>query len=245
MENLDKWYKELSKERKLFAYVASFLLIGVWGFGFIPLLLLIYLELGVPKNNINKFFSIFTQLNWKKFSQLNWKKIIGIPLGLLVVGYIIAGLFIEPLGTLLALIPLIVLIIIYLVAKKIDKKHQLEQPNDRGYIWGYFQGITLLVWHSLLILLSVLMILDPTEYFKKNDIDFTIDPSLSGFFALLVTIFVIQIGIGILERSRLSLIIFTIFTFNPVIWVINFFYIRRRQYLSKDYYKKQELKESE
>ena len=58
MENLDKWYKELSKERKLFAYVASFLLIGVWGFGFIPLLLLIYLELGVPKNNINKFFSI-------------------------------------------------------------------------------------------------------------------------------------------------------------------------------------------
>ena len=89
------------------------------------------------------------------------------------------------------------------------------------------------------------MILDPTEYFKKNDIDFTIDPSLSGFFALLVTIFVIQIGIGILERSRLSLIIFTIFTFNPVIWVINFFYIRRRKYLSKDYYKKQELKESE
>ena len=233
MENLDKWYKELSKERKLFAYVASFLLIGVWGFGFIPLLLLIYLELGVPKNNINKFFSIFTQLNWKKFSQLNWKKIIGIPLGLLVVGYIITGLYIAPLGTLLALIPLIVLIIIYLVAKKIDKKHQLEQPNDRGYIWGYFQGITLLVWHSLLILLSVLMILDPTEYFKKNDIDLTIDPSLSGFFALLVTIFVIQIGIGILERSRLSLIIFTIFTFNPVIWVINFFYIRRRQYLAK------------
>jgi hypothetical protein len=245
MENLDKWYKELSKERKLFAYVASFLLIGVWGFGFIPLLLLIYLELGVPKNNINKFFSIFTQLNWKKFSQLNWKKIIGIPLGLLVVGYIITGLYIAPLGTLLALIPLIVLIIIYLVAKKIDKKHQLEQPNDRGYIWGYFQGITLLVWHSLLILLSVLMILDPTEYFKKNDIDFTIDPTLSGFFALLVTMFVIQIGIGILERSRLSLIIFTIFTFNPVIWVINFFYIRRRKYLSKDYYKKQELKESE
>jgi len=245
MENLDKWYKELSKERKLFAYVASFLLIGVWGFGFIPLLLLIYLELGVPKNNINKFFSIFTQLNWKKFSQLNWKKIIGIPLGLLVVGYIITGLYITPLGTLLALIPLIVLIIIYLVAKKIDKKHQLEQPNDRGYIWGYFQGITLLVWHSLLILLSVLMILDPTEYFKKNDIDFTIDPTLSGFFALLVTMFVIQIGIGILERSRLSLIIFTIFTFNPVIWVINFFYIRRRKYLSKDYYKKQELKESE
>ena len=231
MENLDKWYKELSKERKLFVYVVSFLLIGLFGLGLIPFLILIYLELGVPKNNINKSISYF-RLFISKLS-LNWKKILGIPLGVLVVGLIISGLFIEPIATLLALIPPIVLIIIYFIAKKIDKKHQLENPNDRGYIWGYFQGITLLVWHSLLILLSVLMILDPTEFFKKNDIDFTIEPSFSGFFALLVTIFVIQIAIGILERSRLSLIIFTIFTFNPVIWFINFFYIRRRTYLAK------------
>ena len=153
-------------------------------------------------------------------------------LSLGLIGFIFVGVE-KLLGIILVLIPPIVLVLIYYLAKKIDKKHQLKNPNDRGYIWGYFQGITLLVWHSLLILLGVLMIIDPTEYFKKNDIDFTLEPSFSGFFALLVTMLVIQIAIGILGRGRLSLIIFTIFTFNPVIWVINYFYIKRRPYLAK------------
>ena len=160
------------------------------------------------------------------------KPLIFLLLSLGLIGFIFVGVE-KLLGIILVLIPPIVLVLIYYLAKKLDKNHQLLHPEDRGYIWGYFQGITLLVWHLLVILLGVLMIIDPTEYFKKNDIDFALEPSFSGFFALLVTMLVIQIAIGILGRGRLSLIIFTIFTFNPIIWVINYFYIKRRPYLAK------------
>ena len=54
MNKLENWYKELNKQRKIFVYVVSYALIGLFGFGLIPLLILIYLEFGLPNNNAKK-----------------------------------------------------------------------------------------------------------------------------------------------------------------------------------------------
>ena len=43
---MKKWYKNISKGQKIFVYGVSIGLILVFGFGLLPLAILIYLELG-------------------------------------------------------------------------------------------------------------------------------------------------------------------------------------------------------
>ena len=43
---MEKWYKNISKGQKIFVYGVSIGLILVFGFGLLPLAILIYLELG-------------------------------------------------------------------------------------------------------------------------------------------------------------------------------------------------------
>ena len=135
----------------------------------------------------------------------------------------------DPEITLSALIAPIILILIYLFAKKLDKKHQLEHPEDRGYKWGYSQGITIIVLNlSMLVFSLFFFYLNPeiTSEFVSADI---IGLALS----LAVSIFFLFTAYGVCQRRRGSFIILTIFAFNPFIWVINYFYIKRRPYLAK------------
>ena len=48
-----------SVSSRLFVYVISFLLLAAFGFGLIPFLVLIYLELGLPNNNAKKIIGYF------------------------------------------------------------------------------------------------------------------------------------------------------------------------------------------
>jgi len=45
------WYKNITKGQKIFIYFVSIGLILVWGFGLLPLAVLIYLELGQKKED--------------------------------------------------------------------------------------------------------------------------------------------------------------------------------------------------
>jgi len=52
MHNLEKWYREMGKQQKIFVYFISIALILAFGFGLLPLAILIYLELGDRNNRL-------------------------------------------------------------------------------------------------------------------------------------------------------------------------------------------------
>ena len=52
MHNLEKWYRQMGKQQKIFVYIISVLLIIAFGFGLLPLSILIYLELGERNNRL-------------------------------------------------------------------------------------------------------------------------------------------------------------------------------------------------
>jgi hypothetical protein len=226
MEKLQNWYKELSKERKIFVYVISFLLLAAFGFGLIPFLVLIYLELGLPNNNAKKIIGYF--LGGPIALYLIFMFVIGI-VGLNVFYPFV--IFFEILG-----VP------IYFFAKKLDNKHHIEQPEDRGYKWGYFLGIYTIVVNLLMSIFSYFFIQKfpglLSNFVHREAIirpeDINIQPTLQiAAFGIVISIFLIITAYGVCQRLRIPFIILTIFTFNPVIWVVNYFYIKRRPYLAK------------
>ena len=137
MKKLENWYKELGKERKIFVYVISCLLLAAFGFGLIPFLILIYLELGIPNNNAKKIIGYF----------------FAAPIALYLAGVTIAGVIWLNIEYPVVIFNEILAIPIYFLAKKLDNKHLIKQPDDRGYKWGYFQGITAIVWGAISLLI--------------------------------------------------------------------------------------------
>lgn len=51
MNKIEKWYIEMGKQQKIFVYMVSAALVLVYGFGLLPLAILIYLELGERYRN--------------------------------------------------------------------------------------------------------------------------------------------------------------------------------------------------
>ena len=129
-------------------------------------------------------------------------------------------------------IPLLLLIPIYFISKKLNSNHQISHPEDKGYKWGYFQGITIIVLNILMSILSYFYVHNFPRLLDEYGYDSDITLHISAF-GIVVSLIFIVIGYGVCKRDRSSLILFTIFTFNPVIWVINYFYIKRRPYLAK------------
>ena len=189
-------------------------------------------KLGVSKNNIEKIIAFLVK---------NWKKVLGIPLGVIVVVYIIIGLYLlQSEGDeiyLVFTIPIFLLIPIYFISKKLNSDYQIERPEDRGYTWGYFQGITTIVWNILMSIFCFFFIQKFPGLLIKYGVNLetiNIQPTLQiTAFILILSIIFILIGYWVCKRDRGALIFLTIFTFNPVIWVINYFYIKKRPYLSK------------
>jgi len=213
MERLENWYKELGKERKIFVYVISCLLLAAFGFGLIPFLILIYLELGIPNNNAKKIIGYF----------------FAAPIALYLAGVTIAGVIWLNIEYPVVIFNEILAIPIYFLAKKLDNKHLIKQPDDRGYKWGYFQGITAIVWGviSLLVLAIMFVMLG-----SKTFLDIEINTTYQSV-GIVISIIYMFIGYAVCLRDRGHLIALSIFSLNPIIWVINYFYIKRRPYLAK------------
>ena len=52
MIKLEKWYREMGKQQRVFVYLVSLALVMAFGFGLLPLAVLIYLELGERNRRI-------------------------------------------------------------------------------------------------------------------------------------------------------------------------------------------------
>ena len=137
-----------------------------------------------------------------------------------------------------ALIVLIVLIlvhmVIYYIALTMNNKHLLRHPEYKSYVWGYFTGVVTIVWGIILFIVYLLLL------FLNVDIG----PINTTLFYLAFLIFYTALGYFVCSKEKWAFIILTILWINPIIWVINYFYIKRRPYLSKNYIQ-EESKEQE
>jgi hypothetical protein len=215
MEKLQNWYKELSKERKIFVYVISFLLLAAFGFGLIPFLVLIYLELGLPNNNAKKIMMYF----------------LGGPIALFLAIMLFLGLVNLNYHYPFVIFFEILLIPIFFISKKLDRNHKASHPEDKGYVWGYFQGITIITLNILGLIAAFFISQTLPEFEQKYNIDFAF--LYPNAFGIIISLFFLITAYGVCQRLRIPFIILTIFTLNPVIWVVNYFYIKRRPYLAK------------
>lgn len=116
---------------------------------------------------------------------------------------------------------LVVIVIPSLILAKMTKGiMKRKHPECISFTWGYYLGYQ-----------GILTGFAMTIYF----IDYMVNTYYSGFFDILTlvifNILYIAINIRVLRRNRLAFIINTIFTFNPVIWIYNYIYIKDRQFI--------------
>ena len=132
-----------------------------------------------------------------------------------------------------ALIVLIVLIlvhmVIYYIALTMNNKHLLRHPEYKSYVWGYFTGVVTIVWGIVLFIVCLSLL------FLNVDIG----PINIALFYLGFLIFYTALGYFVCSKEKWAFIILTILWGNPIIWVTNYFYIKRRPYLSKNYTQEQ------
>jgi len=137
-----------------------------------------------------------------------------------------------------ALIVLIVLIlvhmVIYYIALTMNNKHLLRHPEYKSYVWGYFTGVVTIVWGIILFIV----------YLSLLFLNVDIGPINTTLFYLAFLIFYTALGYFVCSKEKWAFIILTILWINPIIWVTNYFYIKRRPYLSKNYIQ-EESKEQE
>jgi hypothetical protein len=100
----------------------------------------------------------------------------------------------------------VVIILPILLAVWLNKRLHVKQPNARPFIWGYWLGFG--------------CFLAPLFAMAQND------GSIS--FSLIAALLYVTIGVFVISRHRWALIAITIFSFNPIIWIANIFYIRNR-----------------
>ena len=114
-----------------------------------------------------------------------------------------------PLGMpeLITLTIILVLILGHIrLAGWLNKRLHVKQPNARPFRWGY--------WLGLGCFMAPFFMLAQTA------------GSISIFFV--TALLYVPIGVFVLLRHRWALIVITVISFNPIIWVANIFYIINR-----------------
>ena len=129
---------------------------------------------------------------------------------------------------------ILVHMVIYYIAITMNNKHLLRHPEYKSYVWGYFTGVVTIVWGIILFIVCLSLL------FLNVDIG----PINIALFYLGFLIFYTALGYFVCSKEKWAFIILTILWINPIIWVTNYFYIKRRPYLSKNYIQ-EESKEQE
>ena len=127
---------------------------------------------------------------------------------------------------LLALILIFIIltqVAIYFIAKNLNNKHLLNYPDYKSYTWGYFQGIGFIFYGVISFLVNFLTL------FLNNNTEATI--LLIG--SLSLSTFAVFLGYFVCQKEKWSFVLITIS--NPLFWIINYLYIKRRPYLAKNY----------
>lgn len=110
----------------------------------------------------------------------------------------------------------IILILVFLLslaapivgAFLLDKRHRRLRPNCRPFGWGYYNALSCFL----------VPLLFPGQ----------VDPSVAGIAFLVALCIYAPLGILTLRRNRWGYVVLTVFSFNPVLWVINAIYINNR-----------------
>lgn len=99
--------------------------------------------------------------------------------------------------------------------KRIDVEFKELSPKSKPYIWGYFFGI-------LYFMIGIFILCFAIFSFLNNKIDYVI------FIWLIPVFFNTVLGIKVINRGDKAFTIATVLTLNPIIWVINYFYMKNR-----------------
>lgn len=101
----------------------------------------------------------------------------------------------------------------------------IKSPTEKGYKWGYFQAAVIMICSIASALFSVWLLITSPEVNK-----------LFMLYLFFGSILLMGLGFFVWDKDRGSFIIATILSLNPIIWIINYFYIKRRSYLKKSKY---------
>ncbi|MDA9031210.1 SHOCT domain-containing protein [Candidatus Pseudothioglobus singularis] len=129
------------------------------------------------------------------------------------------------------LVLIIVPVVTYFIASSLNKKHLWNYPEYKSYTWGYFQGIGAL-FYSVIGFVSGFLII-----FLEIDA-----PTNQILLQLAFSTFFLFVGFSACSKQKWALVLITIFSLFPPIWIINYFYIKKRPYLAKNYHHRSTIK---
>jgi len=103
----------------------------------------------------------------------------------------------------------------------LERRRKMIAPTgQRPFLWGYTSGIM-----GIFQGLALLILLMTTFLHSPNAANWHwLPPVAFGAVALLQVL----CGVQVLRRDRVAFLILIIFSFNPVMWVINGIYLRSR-----------------
>ena len=110
------------------------------------------------------------------------------------------------------------IILNYFIAKKLNTNHRTQYPDHQDYKWGYFQGVGLILFGGLYALIYTIIDIISETFTIVN-------------FIIYIGLLFISVSIGYFacKKSKQAMIWVTVLTLNPIIWIINYFYIKNRR----------------
>ena len=109
------------------------------------------------------------------------------------------------------------IILNYFIAKNLNTNHRKKFLNHQDYVWGYFQGVGAMIFGTLYGLFYLYLLIS----LSAELLTIVIVSSLSSITVIL--------GYLVCKKSKQAIIWATVFSLNPVLWIINFFYIKNRR----------------
>ena len=140
---------------------------------------------------------------------------------LLLIYYLFGAIIIDVVSFLMYdSLPLIIwlgVIISYFTILLIDKGDDniTYKVNKESYIWGYFMAAYYFIFSAFILGFIVSLLMDEETDFMP-------------LILLIPAIINANIGYLIVKKNRNALMLGTVLTLNPIIWVVNYFYIKNR-----------------
>lgn len=113
---------------------------------------------------------------------------------------------------------IVIFIVALVVAFMVNKRAQAAHPLRQSFVWGYFQTLELLINVVFGALLGLIMASQMMGAFAA--------PEVVMIVVFGVPLFIL--GLLAFKRNRIALVIMTVISSNPVLWIINFFYLKNR-----------------
>lgn len=119
---------------------------------------------------------------------------------------------------LLAILEVLVIITALVAAIAANRRARREHPERKAFTWGYFQALGIMENAALGILGSLLVASRMPRSLVQGEV--------GAHFVIGILAF--AIGFSMFRRKRGALVAATVISFNPVLWIINGVYLKKR-----------------